>query len=172
MKFLIALIAVFLSLAHVGSACGQPPADLLGWLKMLENDKYRLVSSLDQNGYWFAVRVDSDGDLLFSSHQHDDEQVDDKCVLRVQDAKGNDLHDIDSKKRSPETIKIVSKRQVKIGNVFSETEFTLSYLAGTIYPLKNSKLNEPVDVIYTRHNKDGTTTELFRQRLVRSKNAK
>ena len=170
MPFLQILPVVVLSFVVAGSVHAQPPSNLFEWLKLLHDDEYKLHSAIDQNGYWFAIRSDSDGDIVFSCHRHDGHDADEKneFTLRIEDKRGNDLRDSKSKKQNPKPIEIVASRQMVLGDYTTETEFTYTYLSGIIYPL-SSNASGSIVVVYCQKDKDGKKTELFRQQISRPK---
>ncbi len=162
-------LLLFLSvvIATTRTASAQPPSDLLEWLELLHNDRYKLISAIDQHDYWISVRTDPDGDILFSHFYHGDvADGDSECMLRIEDRHGNGLRDFSSKKQNPKPIEIVSKRQLALGDLTTESEFTRVYAAGMFYPL-TPDAPSTVIVTYSRRTKDGDISELFRQKLLR-----
>ena len=128
------------------------PDSLLNWLRIIDIEGYKLLQAVDQNGYYFAVKQDADGDVVFCQYRHTSEVVasTDSVVLRVSTLKGEDLFDWGSKKMlALSSAKIEYSTQVQVGPVSGCSSVTVAYLRGICYPLIEHRVAE-VRVSYTR----------------------
>ena len=140
------------------------PFPLLNWLRILDDDDYRLLSAVDQTNFYFSVRVDSDGDILFSTQDNliVSRRNPRSFTLKITDLDGNDLHDSKSKKSNPKAIEIAHTAHSKTGVVETSESKTISYPAGVIYPLVQHESGR-IRVRYIENVEGGKTTELFNQ---------
>lgn len=156
MKKLQFLVCLVILACHAQSVIGQNtmhPFSLLNWLKILDDDDYKLISAVDQNNFYFSVRVDAEGDILFASQ---DNLIVSRArprslTLRITDLEGNELRDLNSRKPSPIAKEIV----------YSDNS-TVSHSAGTLYPLIDHT-NDSIRVQFIETLEDNRSIELFNQ---------
>ena len=155
---IIFLTLLVLPSAPPTAAASEPVADdsLLGWLRIIDSDTFTLLCASNQHGYYFAVKIDSDGDILFCKHKHREGSTNNaRFVLTVEDKHNNDLHDIDSQKESPDSVRIAH-------HVNESSSVTIAYPAGVIYPLREHD-HTTLRVRYTENRNDGRKVTLFDQ---------
>ena len=167
MKILISIVCMVIVGSSAQSLSAQEsliPVSLLNWLRILDDDDYRLLAAVDQNDFYFSVRVDSDGDILFATQDNliVSRRNPRSFTLEITDLDGNDLHDTKSKKENPKEREIVYPTRSKTGVVQTNKSTTLSYPAGVIYPLIQHE-TEWIRVRYIENVQDGKTIELFSQ---------
>ena len=136
------------------------PDSLLNWLRLIEQDDFQTLNAADQNGFYFAVKIDEDGDILFASHEHRENAKSERLFsTRVQTLEGDELFDSDSKKRNPESIKVTYKSELR-GIVKVRSSITVAYSPGMIYPLKKRD-QKSIRVQYVEDLGDNKKNVLF-----------
>ncbi len=148
------------------TAASEPlyPDSLLNWLRIIDSDDLTLLCASNQHGFYFAVKLDSDGDIVFCHFNHSNEPIDNprQFSLVVRDADGNDLHDIDSNKRSPSTVKIEYSEDSHFGPIKTSSSATIAYSRGVTYPLRTHN-HKVIRICYVEILRDGTKKILFDQ---------
>ena len=164
----ISLLLLIVTLP-TGVSFGQEslkPDSLLNWLKIIDLQDHKLISASDENGFFFAVKLDPDGDVLFANYEHSDgtrlEKNPRSFSLRIANENDEDLYDSDSDKRSPDSRQIEYSAEKRVGVVKESGSVTVAYSLGTIYPL-NSRSEKRIKIQYKEKLDDDRTELLFEQ---------
>lgn len=141
MHRLIPLMLLAVVTASSNSLAGAPPLrpdTLLNWLRIIDIPNARLIYAADTNGYYFAVKVDQDGDILFCEYGHAVENRADvrSFSLDVLDSDGESLHDLDCRKKSPDTVEIEYRKESALAPADTYSSTTVAYSRGTVIPLR------------------------------------
>jgi hypothetical protein len=131
----------------------------------------RLVYAGDVDGYYFAVKIDKDGDLLFCDYDHDKAARNNSRAFSIDvfDSKGKSLHDISSKKKSPDSAEITYRREAAVGPLATSSKVTVAYPRGVLLPLK--RRDEPVVTVEYVETTGGKRRVLLSQRIPMPKKA-
>src|SRR5579871_1678296 len=161
-----AILFSFLSASILMATEPQPPEpdSLLSWLRIIDIKGYRLLHASDQNGFYFAVKVDSDGDILFCHHeQSKPATAAGTSTIRIADPKSDaDLQDPKSKKTGPEPVTITYVREIPDGVVRIQTATNVTFPTGSLYPLNNREIGA-VHITWTREDEHHEKKVLFYQ---------
>ena len=117
------------------------PDSLLNWLRIIDLEGYETLSAYNQNGYYFSVRVDADGDVLFAYYEHSTDPKNQRnsrsFSTRITDEKGKNLYDGNSNKKNPKATEIEYSTKKNVGPIKVANSITVAFTRGSIYPLKN-----------------------------------
>jgi hypothetical protein len=138
MRYAFTLVAIIATTAVTRSVAEEPKAPLspdtmLHWLQIIDSDEYRLLQAVDQNGYYFAVKQDKDGDIVFCDYWYgpEKEKTGKSFELVVSNLKKEDLYDWDSKKSpATPTATISYTSSKKRGAVTLRSSVTIAYPRG------------------------------------------
>jgi len=148
------------------TATSEPlyPDSLLNWLRIIESNDFTLLSASSQHGYYLAVKMDANGGILFCDYEHSSRSRNNprNFSLAIRDAEGNDLHDFDSKKKSPDAVDITYPKSSRVSLGRTSSSVTIAYSAGVLYPLRKHN-HTAVRIQYIETLKDGTMKMLFDQ---------
>ena len=160
-------LVLLLSGIPFSSASSQEPLrpdSLLNWLKIIKLEGYDLISACDQNGFYFAVKVDADGDILFADYEHTRDPLNRRnprgFSRSVTDEDGKELFDWDSKKRSPESKEVEYSSEKRLGPAKVSRSVTVAYSTGRIYPLID-RSSKRIRIRYLEELDEGKSKVLF-----------
>ena len=172
----LALLMVSLSTSSSFGQESLQPDSLLNWLKIIDSEGFKLISACDQNGFYFAVKSDADGDIVFAKYEHEENPNATNprsFSLQIKDENGEDLLDWDSKKKNPDSKEITYSGKKQIGPAKLYKSITITYSLGSIYPLKN-RSGKGFKIQYAEKLGEDRTNVLFEQWIAKPqpKNAK
>ncbi len=160
-RFIPLMLLAVLSTSTVTAAQDAPlkPDSLLNWLRIIDVPNTRLLFAADTNGFYFAVKVDADRDILFCNFEHPPRNpaTERSFSLEVLDTKGRSLHDFDDKKESPDTVILKYEFESPPGYV------TVAYSRGFVFPLR--KHDDPEVIVSYVETTGGKDRVLLSQRI-------
>ena len=123
----------------------KPPDTLFNWLNIIDLKDYRLLSAIDQNGYFFAVKLDADRDIVFCHFENSDSTArpNDGGSYRVsiEDLDGKNQIDHGERKQFPPSFEVTFTGESKVGPLKISQAISVIYLTGRAYRLKNRNID-------------------------------
>ena len=148
------MFGLLATVSNVSASEPLYPNSLLNWLRIIDSDEFDLVLATDQHGYYFAIKRDSDGDVLFCKFDHSNKDNIRESSWSVRGPNGETVLDTDSAKKSPDGITITYK------NASGGVVRTIIYDAGLLFPIRKHE-HKGVRIIFSGHLMNGSKKVLF-----------
>lgn len=162
-----AVVSLALLLAGYAPAEDEPlqPDTLMNWLRIIELSDTKLLYAGDVNEYYFAVKIDKEGDLLFCKHEHgpQPERNPREFATKVLAEDGSPLESAAPFKQPPKSIELTYRSSSKFGPLATSSSVSIAYSRGVFLQLPKHK--EKFVVVRFQEIVDGKPVTLLEQRI-------